>query len=415
MWLAMEYDRELTFYLNILKKLNVKYHILSDLSSHDESLDLGIRHFLNRPEEYFYTFKELPMKSQPNTIYKLTDQYLCNYIYFLLPDQASTFVFIGPYLKTQITHNHLLQELERLRIPPHLYSQMEDYYGMIPVFQDDRVFMFSLNAIAEILWPGSDSFTLKVLQDDTVFTNPADVEENSPTVQDTLISMEYLEQRYQVENQLLRAVSLGQTHKALQMLTSFSELALKKRVSDPLRNAKNYCIIINTLLRKAAENGAVHPLYLDKVSSDFAKKIELLTDISSVIPLMTDFITAYCRLVKKHSYDKYSRTVQKILVSVDADLTGDLSLHSLAQLHAMSPGYLSTLFKKEIGKTLTDYVNERRMKHGAQLLTTTNLQVQTIAQYCGMSDVNYFSKTFKRYYEHTPSEYRKLNHVSAIK
>lgn len=45
MWLIMDYDRELTFYLNILKKLNVKYYFLSNMSSHDESLDLGIRFF----------------------------------------------------------------------------------------------------------------------------------------------------------------------------------------------------------------------------------------------------------------------------------------------------------------------------------------------------------------------------------
>ena len=78
----------------------------------------------------------------------------------------------------------------------------------------------------------------------------------------------------------------------------------------------------------------------------------------------------------------------------------------LARLQGISPSYLSTLFKKETGKTLTDYVQQRRVGYARQLLASTKLQVQTIAQYCGIPDVNYFSKTFKKYAGMTPMEYR---------
>ena len=46
------------------------------------------------------------------------------------------------------------------------------------------------------------------------------------------------------------------------------------------------------------------------------------------------------------------------------------------------------------------------MEHAATLLRTTALQVQTVAQYCGMTDVNYFSKVFKRYVGLSPKEFR---------
>lgn len=42
------------------------------------------------------------------------------------------------------------------------------------------------------------------------------------------------------------------------------------------------------------------------------------------------------------------------------------------------------------------------MKAALQLLTTTRLQVQTIAQLCGFADPNYFGKTFRRFYGVTP-------------
>ena len=82
--------------------------------------------------------------------------------------------------------------------------------------------------------------------------------------------------------------------------------------------------------------------------------------------------------------------------------------HLLAiELQNINASYLSALFKKETGVTLTEYINQKRMKQAARLLTSTKLQIQTISQYCGISDVNYFSKLFKKYAGKTPNEFRK--------
>jgi len=64
------------------------------------------------------------------------------------------------------------------------------------------------------------------------------------------------------------------------------------------------------------------------------------------------------------------------------------------------------LFKQEVGETLTEYVNGKRIKRAMQLLETTKMQVQTIAQNCGILDVHYFSKIFKKTTGMTPKEYR---------
>ena len=190
------------------------------------------------------------------------------------------------------------------------------------------------------------------------------------------------------------------------MLGNMSYFAIEQRMADPVRNIKNYCIIMNTLLRKAAEQGGVHPLYIDSVSSDFARRIELIGSTTAAGKIMDEMLTSYCRLVKKHALAQYSVPVRKTLACIDADLTGDLSLSALAEMQNISPGYLSTLFKKEVGQTLTDYVNSRRVEQAAAMLRSGTLQVQTVAQYCGIPDVNYFSKLFKRYIGVSPKEFR---------
>lgn len=106
----------------------------------------------------------------------------------------------------------------------------------------------------------------------------------------------------------------------------------------------------------------------------------------------------------------HSLLVRKILVRIDSDLTADLSLKAQADFLDVNPSYLSTLFKKETGTTLTEYVNRKRVEHGIFLLNTTQMQIQTVAQNCGISDVNYFTKTFKKIVGKTPKDYR--NHIS---
>ena len=163
---------------------------------------------------------------------------------------------------------------------------------------------------------------------------------------------------------------------------------------------------MNTLLRKAAERGGVHPVYLDRVSSEFASRIENIGRLEESAPLMCDMFRSYCRLVRKHSIRRYSPLVQKTLLIIDSDLSADLSLSSLAALQDVSAGYLSAIFKRETKKTLSEYVRERRIRHAAHLLATTSLQIQTVALHCGILDVQYFSKLFKREMGKTPKEYR---------
>ena len=105
----------------------------------------------------------------------------------------------------------------------------------------------------------------------------------------------------------------------------------------------------------------------------------------------------------------YSPLVQRVITIIDSDLTADLSLRKQAQLLNVNASYLSALFKKETGLTLTEYVSKKRVEQAAFLLRSTGQQIQTVAQNCGIYDVNYFTKIFKKITGKTPKEYRDGN------
>ncbi len=191
------------------------------------------------------------------------------------------------------------------------------------------------------------------------------------------------------------------------MCVKFSETVFKQRLADPIRNLKNYSIIMNTMLRKAAEYGGVHTLYLDKLSSEFAMKIELLPSTIAHEKLINEMIIAYCNMVNNHSIAKYSKLIQHVILYINSNISTNLSLKNIANIHDVNASYLSNRFKKETGKTLSKFILQTRMKFAVNLLNDTNLQIQTIAQHCGILDVNYFCKLFKQFFNETPNEYRK--------
>ena len=113
--------------------------------------------------------------------------------------------------------------------------------------------------------------------------------------------------------------------------------------------------------------------------------------------IMTDMFRSYCKLVKKHSTKLYSPIVQKAILAIEADPSVELNLHRLAEKLNVSNVYLSSVFKKETGKTITEYIRIRRLTYAEYLLEYTNLQIQTVALHCGMIDVHYiYSQLFNQ-------------------
>ena len=346
-------------------------------------------------------------KLEPCTVYKLKDVNQLCYTYFLLSQaKAGPLLIVGPYLSAPISSQATLEIGERLGISPKNQKYLDEYYTGLPVISNSSPIFVMLDTFCERIW-GSPSFSIvDVGKEDKAPASPISDTSRDEDLDDVLINIAVMEKRYSFENEMINAVTLGQLHKENLLLSAMSEQPFEARLADPIRNAKNYGIIMNTLLRKAAENGGVHPIYLDKVSSGFAQKIEQLSSLSDNAALMHDMFRTYCRLVRKHTVQKYSPVVQKAILLIDSDLSADLTLSSLATNQNVTPPYLSSIFKKETGQTISEYIRNRRMAHASHLLATTHLQIQTVALHCGIMDVQYFSKIFKRHTGKTPKEYR---------
>lgn len=401
----MYYQAELTFLIQILENMHLPVSILEEPFKDAHIHDFGIRQILHPDINYSSYIKNFCKSCETNIIYKAEDEYFFHYLILKLPGNNLSCLLIGPYTLAPFDENILLNRAQEFHIPAEKYPQFRECYNHVPLVCDSSFLFTLINTFATKLWGSMDHFSMVELSNLEPFDHEPD--EIYTYDSDTLFtSMSSIEQKFQAESELMQIVSHGQLHK-IEMYSHLINLQnTENRLGDRVRNAKNYAIIMNTLLRKAAEQGAVHPIHIDRVSSEFAKKIELQTSETNVVNLIREMTRKYTLIVKNHSLRGYSKLVRKVLVHIDIDLSGDLTLSTQAKLLDVNPCYLSSIFKKETGQTLTEYVTGKRMEQAIFLLNSTNMQIQTIAQYCGIPDVCYFTKTFKKIVGKSPTEYK---------
>ena len=399
----MRYLQELSFLRKVFQKKHVETALFPKEKWKERPQTISEDLFENH-EFFSKTISTL----KPEQLYKFTDSFQRSYRLLLLPNtQEPTALCIGPFLHDSFSNQYLFELSENNGISPQKHSYFLEYYRSLPVLSENCDLLVMLNAFCELIWENPSFPLVDLLESPAPAEPPFSKSMLNLEPNDTLINKKAIEMRYSFENELIRAVSLGQSHLETQFKTAFSQDFFEKRASNPLQNAKNYSIIMNTLLRKGAEQGGVHPVYLNQVSSEFALKIEQLSSSSGAAELMNEMFRSYCRLVRKHALQKFPLVVQKTILIIDADLSADLSPKLLAKSQGVTLGYLSAIFRKETGKTISQYICARRMEYAEYLLTTTNLQIQTIALHCGIMDAQYFSKLFKSYTGKTPLQYRR--------
>jgi AraC family transcriptional regulator, transcriptional activator of pobA len=83
-----------------------------------------------------------------------------------------------------------------------------------------------------------------------------------------------------------------------------------------------------------------------------------------------------------------------------------LSLRDVAAEVGITPGHLTTVVRRRTGRTVQDWIIERRMADARDLLLTTTIPVAEVAHRVGIADAGYFSRLFRRTHGCSPRAYR---------
>lgn len=339
-------------------------------------------------------------------------QYMTNYISVKVCRSGEYLgnIIVGPYL----TEEPNILMIERIifenRLSISLKNVIKQYYLSLPLIST-----YKSKIIAESLAYNTLNAQFMESHSIGIGNKKYSFENESPLSQDfvkksTEQSIDAIEEIYIKENHYLHAVEMGDIDKVEEIFgdTSLLSLDLQNRVpNDPLRAGKNLAFVFNTLLRKAAEKGGLHPIDIHSMSGKYAVQIEQTTTTQHLTELLRKMPLEYCKAVKKLSLKNYNYLTQKAIEYIRKNIDSDLSLEAISKAIDVNPYVLSRQFKKETKQNITEYINIQRINEAVYIMENKNISITDIAYMVGFNDINYFSKVFKKLKGMTPSEYRK--------
>lgn len=335
---------------------------------------------------------------EENVIYSVCDSYNLHYCLLKL-DNSEGFFVTGPFLTSRLNDETLINILEKNNIDQDKKENFIAYYQELKTLSLDQLYNVFSYLINTYYFKAMNVIPVKPLHiNNRLLKNSFLHKEQKGEVLTNVI-----QQRYEAENLLLQYVTQGNLEKAANLINIPYNIS---KYPNTLNTKRNFLIVENTLFRRAVQKSGVHPNYIDHLSTSYMKKIDKVTTIEEANIMKYEMLVDYCNLVKKDSTSNYSPIIKEAIHFINLNLNKNLTLKAISSNIAVSAHYLSTLFKQEVGQSLTDFIAKNRMEQAKYFLRESTLSISEIAAKVGYSDLNYFSKVFKKHYGVTPSSYR---------
>ena len=189
--------------------------------------------------------------------------------------------------------------------------------------------------------------------------------------------------------------------------------ALKKLTQELLNNSCSieyikyiYFQIINNIVHGLEDIG-VKQSEADMSNTFIFEKISNAETFSELQSFVSMFIEKNISMLESLKDMKHNALVNKAIDFIDRNFTNDLSLEDIARELFISPRYLNSIFKNQMGMTIFEHITERRMEKAKDLIANYHVKIQDIAKEIGYNSVQGFFKVFKKRYKMTPIEYRR--------
>lgn len=239
-------------------------------------------------------------------------------------------------------------------------------------------------------------------------------------------------QRYSVSAGDMLFINYGQTHEIIgdpsMKLVNF--LFTPEFISNSLLNTENISDVFAFTLSGELDQDFSFSLPIARFNSSEHAELQAITNAmlkeyrkknhgyrSMLKAYMQLIFCMLVRNVREQDNTTPTATLHKItpeiLHYIDINCFDKLKLRSLAEKCFYTPSYFSRLFKETCGKSLTEYIKEKRISEASRLLAETALPITKISEIVGYQDRKLFNKFFKQITGMTPSDYRKHHNIDS--
>jgi len=182
---------------------------------------------------------------------------------------------------------------------------------------------------------------------------------------------------------------------------------------DKLRNNKNLAIVAITLASRAAIQGGLSSETAFSMSDIYIRQVEQATSTGQPIQITRNAEFQFARMVKElkesnlsSSGAKENEHISNCKNYIFRHLHGRIQVKEVAEAIGLNANYLSTIFKKYEGISISEYIMKQKIILTKNLLTYSNYTLLEIAHYLGFVSQSHLGEQFRKETGMTPKQYR---------
>ena len=177
---------------------------------------------------------------------------------------------------------------------------------------------------------------------------------------------------------------------------------------DPVKNVRYHLIVAVALIsRVCVENGMSQDLAYT-LSDIYIQRADECAHIDRMIEMIGEIQLDYAermRDIKKEHVG--SIHVRKCMDYIYEHLHSKINESEIAEYVSLSPSYISRLFKKEVGVSLSTYIAVKRVETAQNMLKYSDYPPADIGNYLAFTSHSHFISVFRKYTGMPPNEFRK--------
>lgn len=223
---------------------------------------------------------------------------------------------------------------------------------------------------------------------------------------------EFLRAPYNPEIEFYSTIKAGDVAKTKELVEKepfIDKPGLGTLSADPLQNMKYHFVVTTALVSRYCIQGGMDLSEAYSLSDFYIQKADRCRQIQELSALHPAMCLDYAKRMK--NLRKNAICSQQIVRCVDYiydHLHSRITVDELADYVQLSPSYLSRLFKKEVGTSISEYIRRKKLETARNMLIYSEYRPAEIASTLAFPSQSYFTEIFRKHTGYTPTEYRKI-------
>lgn len=210
---------------------------------------------------------------------------------------------------------------------------------------------------------------------------------------------------YDKEQALLEAMAQNRRKDANRLLNELLGVILIISGMSFSRMKSHINELLVLMSRKAVENGA-DPALIQKSTHQYYQDLTRIQAFEELCFWLSEVVNQLMTLAFDFGDSKHAGVLRRATGFIRANLAEKITLEQIAAEAFMSPAYFSKIFKREVGKTLQQFVLEERLKKAESLMGIRELSLLQIAEFSGFRNLSFFNRVINRRHGVSPGQLR---------